>query len=420
MRSKLSGLLIAVFFFALLEAVVRFLPSYFMEEPETFFVNYKRETIESGKGKADIVILGDSRSMALAGTKGTYEVYNHSLPAMGPRYYKFLLEKYLKFGNKKPKLLLFAASSVLYSQGYGPPLYDPSGLRTMKNEGLGEYSERRWKEGWKNTFFKQQTESNLDPLDPRREDSFLWDFFGQRYLHQFSFSELAGQFEGVERIFILSKAAPLLYSTYKYRRSVENSLSLSNWETEKENSDWIRNCSTCQAVEAGLCLPPGSQLQDNILIKEWLDLNRGKYNISNRMNPLQTYQSREYVKQILEKSIESQNRVLSQDFSSLVDLIDFCEKEGILFGFLYMPGIMELENTANSIAVRSAVKKLVESRKNAAFFSFPDFRYPKEMFVDQIHFDCRGEARLNAEFQEFVLPMVFRFLDSKRKNPFLE
>ncbi|EQA46164.1 hypothetical protein LEP1GSC050_3773 [Leptospira broomii serovar Hurstbridge str. 5399] len=423
MRSKLTGLILAVLFFLILEGIVRILPSHYMEEPETFFVNYKKNSIESGSGTADVIILGDSRSMALSGKakdkSGDYAVYNHSLPAMGPRYYKFLIEKYLRFGNKKPKLLLFAASHVLYSQGYGFPLYDPSGQKTAKNESVPMYIDRRWNEGWQNTFFKRPTASSLDPLDPQAADTFLWDFFGQRYLHQFSFAELAGQFQGVERIFILSKAAPILYSTYKFRKSVINAFTFSNWKTERDSSEWIKTCSSCDAIEAGQCLPAGSQLQDNFRIQEWLDTYYGKYNISNRMNPLQTFQSREYVKHILQKSIESQNIVTPHDYSSLIELIEFCEKEGILFGFLYMPGIQELENTKNSKAIYSEVEALIKGRKNAEFFSFPSAGYPKELFVDLIHFDCRGEERLNREFHELVLPKVYKFLDEHSLHPSL-
>lgn len=138
--------------------MVRFTGIHYLEQPEIFFVNLKKNFVESGKGDADIIVLGDSRSMALAGYPKQpdieFSVYNHSLPAMGPKYYRFFLDKYLKKGNAKPKMILFAASPKLYSTGYGPPLYDPDAKAVKENESVPEYLNRRWNEGIKKNFFE--------------------------------------------------------------------------------------------------------------------------------------------------------------------------------------------------------------------------------------------------------------------------
>ncbi|TGL34006.1 DUF1574 domain-containing protein [Leptospira koniambonensis] len=409
MLSKLSGILIAVSFFIILEIIIHIVPTYYMEEPEPFFVNYKRETLESGKGTADVIILGDSRSMTLEGvSKGEgheSSVYNHSLPGMGPRYYRYFLQKYLEYGNQKPKLLLFAGSQPLYSEGYGFPLYDPSGGKAQHNETISQYANRRWNEGLKNWFFSVEEEKkNLNT-----DDTFLWDFFGQRYLHQFSFLELYGQFEGIESIFILSKAAPLIYKTFKYRRAVRNAMTASNWKSAGGEADWVKMCSSCEAIESGLCAPSSSQLEDNLRIKEWLDTYHGKYNISNRMNPIMMFQGKEYVKAKTQET-GSLAKDFKPNFAPLIDLIEFCEQNGIKFGFLYMPGISEIENRPLAQKVRTELLTLLKTRPTVGFFDFPEYKYSKDYFVDLIHLDCRGETKLNHEFKNIVLPQVDRFL----------
>ncbi|TGN20858.1 DUF1574 family protein [Leptospira idonii] len=424
MRSKFIGILLALSFFALLELVVRITDVYYFEQPEIFFVNLKKRYVESGKGNADIVIIGDSRSMALEGyskkTEGEYSVYNHSLPAMGPKYYRFFLDKYIRKGNVKPKMILFAGSPKLYSSGYGPPLYDPSGKVVNTNESLADYLKRRWNEGWEKNIFQSPKKENIISYSGKQDDfdQILWEFFGHRYLHQFSISELWEQYEGVERIFIVTKAIPLLYESYRFHGAVRNALSATHWKVSPNYLEKSKLCEKCENVEAGLCVPPSSQKEDNLIIQDQIERHLGKYNISNRLKPELVLFAREKFKEDASKEIVNTDPSSWEkpDYQVLEDLITYARSKEIVFGFVYMPWIAEREKTPEVQYKLGELKKFFAKNQDVGVFFFPESGYPSQMFVDNIHYDCRGESRINGEFHEIVLPEVFRFLQKKEKS----
>lgn len=424
MHSKFKGILLALSFFILLEIIVRLTDVYYLEQPETFFVNLKRSYVESGKADADIVIIGDSRSMALAGytpkNKQEYSVYNHSLPAMGPKYYRFFLDKYLKSGNKKPKMILFTASPKLYATGYGPPLYDPSAKFVKTNETVFAYMNRRWHEGWEKNLFQAPTAEKIISYSGKQDniDQLLWEFFGHRYLHQFTISELWEQYEGVERIFIIAKAIPLLYESYKYHGAIRNALSFQNWKLSKDYKTKSLFCETCANVEAGLCLPSPSQREDNFIIEDQISRHLGKYNISNRVKPEIVLFAKAKYKEEAEKEVHNPDPKSWEpiDFTVMEDLIKYAEKKEIQFGFVYMPWI-ESKEAAPEVQNRiKELKSFFAKHPKQQMFFFPKSGYPIEQFVDNIHYDCRGEGRVNEEFRTVVLPKVFDFLRNSEKS----
>jgi hypothetical protein len=424
LHSKFKGILLAASFFALLEIGVRLTDIYYLEQPETFFVNLKRSYVESGKADADIIIIGDSRSMALEGytakSNNEFTVYNHSLPAMGPKYYRFFLDKYLKSGNKKPKMVLFTASPKLYATGYGSPLYDPSGKFVTKNESVSEFIARRWKEGWKKNLFHSPKPEEIINYSGKQDniDQLLWEFFGHRYLHQFSVSELWNQYDGVERMFIIAKAIPLLYESYRFHGAIRNGLSFQNWKLSKDYKTKSLFCETCANVEAGLCLPSPSQREDNFIIEDQITRHLGKYNISNRVKPEIVMFARSKYKEEAKSEIHNADPKSWEpvDFSVIEDLITYTDTHGMKFGFVYMPWI-DTKEAAPEVQNRvSKLKEFFAKHPGQGMFFFPNSGYPIDLFVDTIHYDCRGEARVNGEFHQFVLPKVFDFLRKSEKS----
>jgi hypothetical protein len=157
---SISGFFITLVILVLLEISLRFIPNlYFLEGTGSFFVYLKREVLET-KNDFDIIVLGDSRSLSLMGLKKEnghpYSMYNFSLPAAGPFYFQYFLEKYLK-NNSKPKLVVFAG--------------DPANFNSSK--------------------FKKFNE------DPK-----LWASYKHRLLNLFTYSETFQQYEGKELFFI--------------------------------------------------------------------------------------------------------------------------------------------------------------------------------------------------------------------------
>jgi hypothetical protein len=420
---KLLGVYLALALFVALEAVVRLTSIEFLEQPEIFFVNLKKKYVETGKSNDDIIILGDSRSMSLEGHSpkdgSEFSVYNHSLPAMGPKYYIGFLKKYLRAGNKKPKMVLFAGSPLLYSVGYGPPLYDPSGSSTSTNESFLSYLKRRWKEGWERNIFATGSGSVIQYSGKQGDyEQLLWEFFGHRFLHQFSVSELWEHFDGIERVFLVSKAIPLLYESYKFHGAIRNGSSLENWKVSPDWKSKIEFCKTCENVEAGLCIPPTSQREDNWQIEEMIRESKGKYNISNRLKPQVVVFSKLVVANDFNKQKqieESRTEFAKPNFQVLEDMIAYLKSEGIAFGFVYMPWVLEGEIWPENESRKKKLQAFLKT-KEVPYFSFPKDGYPSYEFVDKIHYDCRGEAKLNSEFKSFVLPQVFRFLKSLEKS----
>jgi len=424
LRSKFKGVFVALLFFLSLEAIIRLTDIYYFEQPEIFFVNLKRKYVESGKADADVIIIGDSRSMALAGyvkqSKDEYTVYNHSLPAMGPKYYRFFLEKYLKSGNRKPKMVLFAASPKLYATGYGSPLYDPTGKVVTSNETLSQFISRRWNEGMnQNLFRKGKDEAIINYSGTQNNfDQILWEFFGHRYLHQFSIQELWKQYDGVERIFIISKAIPLLYESYRFHGGIRNALSIQNWKVSNDYKTKSRFCETCSNVDAGLCLPSSSQREDNLIIEDQITTHLGKYNISNRVKPeIVAFAKAKYKEEARTETFNSDPKSWDPvDFQVLEDLIQYTKNEGMEFGFVYMPWIDTKESAPEVRNRLVQLKAFFEKHPKQQIFFFPNLGYPIERFVDLIHYDCLGEAQVNQEFRKFVLPKVFDFLRNSEKS----
>ena len=87
----------------------------------SFLSYYKRNIVENRNTNFDFILFGDSRSLSIKGVKpsnkNSYSFYNLSLPAAGPRYFTYFLEKYLKY-HKNPKVVIWAVDpeQFLYSK----------------------------------------------------------------------------------------------------------------------------------------------------------------------------------------------------------------------------------------------------------------------------------------------------------------
>jgi hypothetical protein len=177
---KSPAFFLAIILVVVFEVSLHFIPKlYYYDGTGSFFVYLKRDLIENSKEDFDILVLGDSRSLSLMGVKGddvNPSLYNLSLPAAGPWYYKFLLKKYLKY-HKKPKLIVWSADAYV-----------------LKKEKTGKF--------------------NLNPE--------IWNEFKHRLLNLFSYSETFEQYEGRELFFISKEyLATSLYSV-RYRQVFES------------------------------------------------------------------------------------------------------------------------------------------------------------------------------------------------------
>ena len=186
---KVPAFTITVLLIVIIEVALYFIPNlHYLEGGGSFFTYYKKQIAEDKKQSFDILLLGDSRSLSIHGVKekeGEFTMYNFSLPAAGPRYFKFFLKKYLE-NHSNPKLVIWAA--------------DPEQFNHTKSK----------------TF---DTDKNL------------WNQYKHRLLNLFTFPESLEQYKGGELLFIAKEYLPLMMYSFKYRQGFGDLLNGLKMET---------------------------------------------------------------------------------------------------------------------------------------------------------------------------------------------
>ncbi len=205
---KSPAFYLAITLVVVFEVSLHFIPKlYYYDGTGSFFVYLKRELVETSNEDFDILLLGDSRSLSLMGVKGDENhpsLYNLSLPAAGPWYYKYLLKKYLKV-HKKPKLIVWSADSYV-----------------LKKEKTGKF--------------------NLNPE--------IWNEFKHRLLNLFSYSETLEQYEGRELFFISKEYLALSLYSVRYRQVFESFIGARlNTLMSGESAMYIRNKTVANLVQ---------------------------------------------------------------------------------------------------------------------------------------------------------------------------
>ena len=192
---------VTLLIFVAIEVLVRILPMEYASGAGVFLTNHRRKLMENPEARFDYIIFGDSRSLSLMGHPPTdvepYSIYNFSLPAMDPRYFRFYLRKYLQNRDSKPAALIFAGDPALFQEPWRRPHHDPDMNYTdFLGQGLGGYL-------WNRVSRPVAGLLSGDEL-PRKEriphiERLVWNAFSHRFLHMFGVSELMAQFQGPER-----------------------------------------------------------------------------------------------------------------------------------------------------------------------------------------------------------------------------
>ncbi|GIX40470.1 MAG: hypothetical protein KatS3mg129_0203 [Leptospiraceae bacterium] len=391
----------------IIEIVVRIFPIYYFEKPEKFLITYIRNKIESGKNNYDIIILGDSRSMSL--NPGKYKnVYNFSMPAMGSRYYPYFVKKYLKY-NKKPKAIIFAGSPVLVYSGKGDPVIHPSLKRYVYPDmTLLEYLYERSIKRVLN--IKQE----IYWQDYYKREELVWEFFSHRLLFLFSTYELAHQYIGVERIFVLSQSIPLNYITYKHRDAIKNLFEIDNYKTF-ENYIGTSKC-TCENILKPYCQPPKSQYQDNKIVEKNLIKNNGYLNISDRLPPklISLYEKQKEI--TIENYKKGFNSIPKFDFSYTIHFINYLNENNIIYIYLFVPFPEYFQQSKEILTFEQEFQKVLKQFPTTKMFYFPNKFLDPDLYSDQVHLNCKGAEKLNYEFQNIVLPQIINYVETYYKS----
>jgi hypothetical protein len=181
---KAPAFFYAILFILVFELSLYAIPKlHYIDGGGAFLTTYKKLHAEDSNQSFDILMYGDSRSLAIRGFDKSEDtplsLYNYSLPAAGARYFQYYLKKYLKKHNKKPSVIIWAA--------------DPEQFALTKNKAF-----------------------DTDPL--------LWNTYKHRLLNLFNIYESWEQYTGKELVFIMKESLPNLLLTVKYRQGFESLL----------------------------------------------------------------------------------------------------------------------------------------------------------------------------------------------------
>lgn len=301
-----------------------------------YFTTYKRKKIESGGLKYPVLLVGDSRSLSL---KGNTEIYNLSLPAAGPAYIPFLLEKY-NAHNEKPKVLIYALDPEQFA--------NPPGLEFHKNKKV-------------------------------------WETFKHRIIYLFSPIENLGQYSGKDKYFIFKESLPILLPSFKHRDGLDSIFTDSKWK------DWKEGNFGYSAKNKKLF-----QLVEN---------TEGQVNLGSYLK-IPAFVTSEFIEKAFQEKLKELNGKQEVYLESMEGAYEFCKKNQIQMIILDVPRAKGLWNTAFFREYRKKLPIFLDSHPEVQYLQFLNPEYPLELFAEAIHFNQKGEERVNSEFYEQIWPTI--------------
>lgn len=399
---------ICVLLFALLELAVRVLPIEYAAGTGVFLANYRRQLLESETPEFDYIIFGESRSLALNGHAPTpeepFSVYNLSVPAMGSRYYQYYLRKYAGSREHLPAALIFAGDPGIFQEYWNQPIHDPTMVYTdSREDGLTRYL-------WKRLHVRVERALEGKSGWPRGvasggNNQGLWENYSHRYLHLFSFTEIAAQYNGAERMFMISESLPLLYRTYKWREPIAHytaGLRMSYFKAVEIPAYCSQGCAGAERPE---CFPDLQRIQRNELLDEHMRASYGQANLGDLIGPKERI---EYAL-VRETQVQNQRRIFNEnkpDLRPLEALLEEAGRLGIPVALAATPTVDAYADTSFYRQYNRQLKQMLERHPGVRVFEFARPYYPPGRFVDQIHYDCEGAEQVNADFYDHVIPQI--------------
>lgn len=406
LRFKYPALLLACGVFVILEIIARILPLEYASGTGIYMTENRKALVEASTPEFDYIILGDSRSLSVKGHEATaaepYSIYNLSLPAMGPRYFQFYLEKYLENRKKKPAAVIFAGDPGLFQRSWNTPSHDSKMLYSdAVDESLWNYLSLRFTR--RIEYFKQGQRTA-----PRDDfGALLWDAFSHRYLHMFGPIDMMRQYTGAERVFMLREAIPNQFHLYRFRDGIKQyvfEIRANSFRAHPVPAE----CSKCSFVPQAICHPDYSRIEQNVLLRDRLKAQNGGINLGDLIEPgdrMKYYMMRDSA---IKKQAQAFEKELP-DLAPLEALIKTATSRGIKIVLMDVPAIEPLRHATYYRLYFEQLREIVKKYPLARIVRFPDPNYPVQLFVEQVHYECEGAERLNREFYASVFPEIKSF-----------
>ncbi len=252
-------------------------------------------------------------------------------------------------------------------------------------------------------FLKKYVENHTKPklviwaADPQQfaisktksfhENPALWNEFKHRLLNLFSISETIEQYDGKELFFILKEYIPHSILSVRHRQGFESIL------TSRVNT----------------MFKTPSLVKENKMVEEVVEKTYGKVNLG-------TFFYVPNLREVAEKERDKQlGGMQHKDFNlePLQKFLEYSKEHNLTVVVLNIPRLKEFQNAPYFKSINPAIAELTQKFPNAKYVEFSEMEYDLDHFSESIHYNDKGDQRMNQDFQNEILPKLYAIIEGK-------
>lgn len=376
---------LAILILAALEVAVRQLPLRLYAHPIDVLLYYNHDRILSGQNDYDVILFGDSKSMGLRGDVPGMSIYNFSVPALPPAYYRVLFSRYIQ-ENRKPRTLVLAAHShfLLGSQVRPAPglTYSPGAgvidavVEMAAARSSAPLFQRRVAHGPANTV--------VGEVD-----------YQARLLRMLDWTDTLSMYEGMDRYRQAYEGLPHLYKTYSLRSELKvfaGTFWLSNPPLPPE-------CNECEGIYTNACNREEWPADRARRILARGASRQGYMNLDDFTSP----EGRIALRIVRDRQMAGLRELYDSpapeiDPHVLDTLVRQVTDQGVRFVYLWLPLPSAFKGARAIPAFQQGIRQILARYPDAQFLTVgPEF-FEEDDFIDPLHLSCYGARRLNEHF----------------------
>lgn len=395
-----AALVLTAALIVLVEVIVRFLPVYSYADPQEYHLYRKGVELREGTEDYRVIVLGDSRSMALRRPEEGLSFYNFSAPGMGNRYYTVLLKRYLSTGRKPELILLAPHQHMLLSSPERPAPDLPYDDGISVSQAIFQMIDRRLDA----PLFQGEPPS----LKPALNADLFAPVFRNGRLHFLGYLDSIRIFTGMDRLVQAYEGLPYLYGTYFLRSALLHMLQ------NPGRNGHIEGCDACDAIHQGLCYDRLRAPDRTALVEQSMQRYGGSFNLDDLTSP----QGRIALHLARDRAMQGMATGLSRKTAfpteQLEELVAFASSQGIRLVFLELPLPERASRSPKVPVLRQTIQEVLSRYPGTGYVTFPVLSYPESRYIDPFHLSCYGAADLNKDFRLIFPSIKERFLEGGR------
>lgn len=357
---KAPAFSIALTIFLLLEAIMHFAPIMNYLDPTGIYYTTLKKQVAETENNFDYIMLGDSRSLSIKGRRINSVDENSSNMIKTKKDDQTNVLDYSLYNFSLP-----AAGTRYLEHFIDKYLSHNKAPRAI----IYALDIEQFRPGQAAAF-------NVDPK--------IWGIFKHRLLNLFSFTENISQYEGKEQYFILKEALPYTLPSVRHREGLDKLLTgMRPKDFQTGNLPYLRSNQRLEALT--------QETLGQVNLGTYLEIPPGI--------------TLEMIQELVQGSIDAQEKE-NPNMENLISFLEYTSKKKIPVVILEVPHASGLPESTFYKKVREEYKKISNQYKNVYFQEFPSSSYPIDYFAEGIHFNGKGETRVNDEFERFVWPMI--------------